>query len=109
MKQFDVNADRLIIRFDSLVNHEEIEHEFIDMPIPDYCAETIRNSENSEEEVFDPEVDGHTYKIVVYKNTVEGNVEVFDETENTEIDDFEIEELFDNEIDEDVDEDYEDY
>ena len=99
MKQYNENAESITIRFNSAVNGEEIELEVKEMPMADYLSETINGSENSIEEEFESEIDDHTYRVVVYKNTVEGNVEVFDDTDDSEIDDFEIEELINDDTD----------
>ena len=62
------------------------------MPLPNYNSDFIGDSENSTDQEFDFE-NGHSYRVVVYKNTAEGNVEVFDITD----DEFEIEEFIVNE------------
>ncbi len=90
MKSFNVNASNLTIEFTCEKTNEQIVLVIDEMPTPNYAAETIRDSENSTGQEFDYE-NGRSYKVVVYKNTVEGNVEVFDITdEEFEIEDFEL-------------------
>lgn len=93
MKQFNVNATGLIIRFACSADQEFEEFEITEMPEPNFLSETIRDSENSIEEEFESDSDSHTYKVVVYKNLAEGNVEVFDTSSDEEITEFEIEEI----------------
>ena len=95
MKQFDVNAIGLRIRFVNRENEEIEELEVTEMPVPNFLSDTIHDSENSIEEEFESDLDGHSYRVVVYKNTAEGNVEVFDLTSDKEVTDFEIEECYD--------------
>jgi hypothetical protein len=90
MKIFNVNASKLTIEFICEKTNEQVVLVFDDMPIPNYTAETIKDGENSTEQEFAYE-NGRSYKVVVYKNTAEGNVEVFDTTEEEfEINDFEL-------------------
>lgn len=104
MEQFNVNADRIIIRFNSAENGEEIELDVTKMPIPNYSAETINGSgDSSEEQEFESDIDGHIYRTVVYKNMSDGNVVVFDDTDDVEIVDFEIKETIAEDKDTDID------
>ena len=80
MKSFNVNASKLTIVFTCEMTNEQVVLVFDEMPNPNYAAETVRDSENSNEQEFDYE-NGRSYKVVVYKNIAEGNVEVFDTTE----------------------------
>lgn len=95
MKQFDVNAVGLRIRFVSRENEEIEELEVTEMPFPNFLSDSIRDSENSIEEEFESDSDGHSYRVVVYKSAAEGNVEVFDLTSDEEVADFEVEEYYD--------------
>lgn len=93
MKQFNVNATGLIICFTDEENNIKVTLQVTEMPEPNYLSETIRGSENSAEEEFVYDDNGHSYRVVVYKSSVEGNVEVFDTTIEEEIEDFECEEI----------------
>ena len=97
MNRFDVNATRLTIEFTCGITNEQVILDVDDMPIPNPEAETIRDSENSTEQEFNYE-NGRLYKVVVYKNTAEGNAEVFDITEEEfAIDCFAINEKYEDE------------
>jgi len=97
MKSFNVNASGLTIKFTCEITNEEVVLEVDEMPIPNYESDTIRNSENPTEQEFDYD-NGRSYKVVVYKNIAEGNVEVYDTTEDEfAIEDFEIIEEFEEE------------
>lgn len=97
MRFFNVNASKLTIEFTCEKTNEQVVLVFDDMPIPNYAAGPIRDSDNSTEQEFEYE-NGRSYKVVVYKNTTEGNVEVFDTTEEEfEIDDFVLFEEFEEE------------
>lgn len=92
MKNFNVNASKLTIEFTCEKTNEHVVLVFDEIPVPNYEAETIRDSENSTEQEYDFE-NGRSYKVVVYINIVEGNVEVFDTTEEEfEIENFELDE-----------------
>lgn len=93
MKVFNVNATGLIIRFVCEENGEVVELIVSEMPEPNYLSESIRDSENSAEVEFESDGNGHSYRVVVYKSTAEGNVEVYDTTIDEEIIDFECEEI----------------
>lgn len=95
MKTYNVNATSLIIRF---TDEEEnvVEHEVIELPCPNYMGDTAENSENSTEEYV--EDDNIRYKIELYANIYEGNVAIYNDDTNEEIEDFEIEELYDEEL-----------
>ena len=80
MKSFNINASGLTIEFTCEITNEQVVLEVDEMPIPNYESDTIRDSENSTEQEFDYD-NGRFYKVVVYKNTTEGNIEVFDITE----------------------------
>lgn len=95
MKVFNVNATGLIIRFVCEENGEDVELQVSEMPEPNYLSESIRDSENSTEVEFESDGNGHSYRVAVYKSTVEGNVEVYDTTLDEEIEDFECEEITD--------------
>jgi len=94
MKNFNVNATGLIIRFACSANQDLEELQISELPEPNFFLDTIRDSENSTEEVFESDTEGHSYKVVVYKNIAEGNVEVFDLTSDEEVTEFEIEECY---------------
>lgn len=86
MKQFNPNATRLIISFD---NNEDEEWEIDEIPSANFEAESIRDSENSIE-VFN---DTEKYRAILYVNSTEGNIEVFDNETDEEITDFEVEDI----------------
>lgn len=98
MKSFNVNASKLTIKFTCEKTNEQVVLVFDEMPNPNYAAEIIRDSEIPNEQEYDYE-NGRSYKVVVYKNIVEGNVEVFDTTEEEEVEiiDFELFEGFEEE------------
>lgn len=101
MKSFDVNASGLTIEFTCKIANEQVLLDVDEMPIPNYESEIIRDSGNSTEQEFDYE-NGRSYKVVVYKNIAEGNVAVFDITEEEfSIEDFTIIERFEKELEED--------
>ena len=93
MKNFDINAISLTIRFTCEDMDETVELGTSVMPVPNYMAETIHDSENSDEEVIEYD-DNHRYRVVLYANTAEGNVEVFNEDTGEEIENFEVESHF---------------
>ena len=96
MNSFNVNASALNISFVCEITDEQVSIYFDKMPEPNWQADSINASENSDEDEFDAD-NGRKYKVVAYKNTVEGNVEVFDVTDDEfEVEDFEIEEEFDD-------------
>lgn len=88
MKQFNLNATRLII---SLGISEDEKWEIDEIPSANFESETIRDSENSTEVIDETE----KYRAVLYVNMVEGNIELFNNETDEEITDFEIEEIFD--------------
>ncbi len=94
MKHFNVNATSLTVSFLGKIDNEKKEVQINTLPLPNYEAETVNDSENSEEEEFLLE-DGHSYRVVIYKNIAEGSIELFDNTIDEEISDFDIEEHFD--------------
>ena len=91
MKQFNPNATRLIIRF---TNGEDDDWEIDEIPCANYEAETIRDSENSTEVINETE----KYRAVLYVDTAEGNIEIFDNETDEEIIEFEVEEIVDEEV-----------
>ena len=94
MKNFSVNATALDITFTCDITHEEVILYIGEMPEPNWLADSIRDSENSLDEEFDAD-NGRSYRVIVYKNQTEGNVEVFDITEEEfEINEFEINEYY---------------
>ena len=96
MKSFNVNATAIVISFVCEITDEPVNIHFDEMPEPNWQADSINASENSSEYEVD-EDNGRRYRVVAYKNTVEGNVEVFDVTDDEfEVEDFEIEEEFDD-------------
>lgn len=90
---FNVNATGLIIRFACEETGEDVELQVSEMPEPNYFSDSIRDSENSTEVEFESDTNGHSYRVVLYKSLVEGNVEVYDTTIDVEIEDFEFEEI----------------
>ena len=53
MKSFNVNASKLTIVFTCEMTNEQVVLVFDEMPNPNYAAETVRDSENSNEQEFD--------------------------------------------------------
>lgn len=90
MKEFNVNAASLIISFVD-DEGEEIEWEIDSLPIPNPFADTACDSENSEEYISEDE----KYRANIYVNNNEGNIELFNNETEEEIDDFEVKEIFD--------------
>lgn len=89
MKEFNVNATSLIVRFDN-EEGEEIEWKIDSLPIPNPFADTTSDSENSDEYIHEDE----KYRAVVYVNNNEGNIELFNNETDDEIEDFEVEEFY---------------
>ena len=91
MKSFNTDATSLTVSFICEETKEKICLHIEDMPEPNWYADSINDSVNSIEEEFDGN-NGHRYKIVIYKDLSNGNLEVFDVTnDEIEIEDFEIE------------------
>ena len=97
MKQFNINAIGLTIKFSCQSNGEYVAFEIDSIPSPNYFADSIRDSENSSEEEFVPFEDGDTYVVRIYVNTAEGNVELINLSTDENIDDYIIEEHLENE------------
>lgn len=95
MTPFSLNATRLCITFTSEKEDEEVMWEIDEIPTPNYLAESVRDSENSEEFEFTPFEDGDTYRAVIYVNNAEASIELFNDTEDEEITEFSVEEYFD--------------
>lgn len=89
MKEFNLNATSLIVRFDN-EEGEEIEWEIDSLPTPNPFADTASDSENSDEYIHEDE----KYRAVVYVNNNEGNIELFNNETDDEIEDFEVEEFY---------------
>lgn len=89
MKQFNVNATTLHISFICRDCGELIELEVSEIPQPNYAADSVADSENSDEITMQYD-DDHSYRVVLYVNMVEGNVEVFDDETNEEITDIKV-------------------
>lgn len=98
MKQFNPLATRLIICFVDNKLNEYVEWEITDIPSANMLSETIGDSWNSNEEEYTPFEDGDTYRIVINVNQEKGEIVLFNDTENKEIEDFEIKEIFDEEV-----------
>ena len=90
IKKYDINATRLIISF--TIDNELVEHEVSDLPCPNYMKDTATDSENSTEDFV--EYDDQTYRIELYANIYEGNVAIFNDSTEEEIEDFTIKEVF---------------
>lgn len=78
MKTFNVNATSLDVTFDCLDCGAKVEEELTALPEPDMFAEHINDSENCEDEQITCEC-GREYIAHIYKNQVEGNLEIEDE------------------------------
>lgn len=94
MKQFNPNTTKLIVSFVSEKENEEVEWEITDIPSANFESDTIRDSENSTEVEFTPFENGDIYKAVLYVNNAEGNMQLFNDSKDEEITDFEIKEIF---------------
>lgn len=95
MKNFSLHATSLIVRYIDK-DDEKVEWEIDELPFANFEAETIGDSENNDEYISDDE----NYKAVIYVNTTEGNIQLFNNITDEEIYDFEIEEVFDSEDEE---------
>lgn len=98
MTTFNLNATKLKITFISEKENEKVIWEIDEIPTPNYLAnylaESVRDSENSEEFEFTPFEDSDTYRAVIYVNNAEANIELFNDTEDEEITEFSVEEFF---------------
>ena len=98
MKQFNPNATKIVISFVGENSNELVEWEINEIPVADFIQDSIRDSENSTEIEFSPN-DKETYRAVLYVNSAEGNIELFNDETDEEITDFEIYEHFNEEDD----------
>jgi hypothetical protein len=95
MKEFSQHATRLVISFVSKKENERVEWEITEIPCANYESETIRGSENYNEVEFTPFDDGDTYLVVLSVNQEKGDLSLYNENTDEEINDFEIKEFFD--------------
>lgn len=100
MKQFNPYVTKIRLSFVSEKSGEPIEWEIDEIPLADYSQDSVRNSENSTEIEFSPN-DEEIYRVVLYVNSAEGNIELFNDETDEEITDFEIHEYFNEEDDRD--------
>lgn len=98
MKQFSPFATKIVISFVCEYSNELVEWEINEIPVADFTQDFIRDSENSTEIEFSPS-DEETYRAVLYVNSAEGNIELFNDKTGEEITDFEIHEYFNEEDD----------
>lgn len=98
MKEFSVNAKKLIVSFVDKKTGERVEWEIDEIPWPNPYSETIGNSWCSNEEEYTPFDDGDTYRVVINVNQEKGEIELFNDTEDKEITDFEIKVFDDEEV-----------
>ena len=98
MKCFNNNAIKLVVSFVEEKTKENVEWEITEIPSVNYEADTVRNSYNFNEELYTPYEDGDTYKVVISVNQEKGEIELFNDSKNEEIFDFEIRELIDDEL-----------
>ena len=96
MKQFDLNAIGLTITFIDSIKGEEISLDIDKIPAPNYEAESIRDSENYNEEEFEPLEGGDVFLVSLYVNTAEANVKLLNASKNIEISEFKITEHYPN-------------
>ena len=89
MQTFNPTASSIDIQFTCPTCGTEIEETIDEIPFANMESETIRESQNSDEqEIVCPEC-GVTFTAHIYVNQVEGNIEIKDELDN-EVDDFDI-------------------
>lgn len=98
-KQFDQFATRIVVRFVSEKENEEVEWEIDEIPEANLETDTVGGSENYAETEFTPFEDGDTYKAVLCVNQERGTIQLFNETTDEEIREFEVEEFFDDDND----------
>ena len=91
MKTFNPTAQKLVVYFE---NDDEYIWEIDEIPCANIYAESIRDSENSTEVISEDE----NYRAVLYVNTTEGNIEIFNNETDEEITEFTIKEIVDEEI-----------
>jgi len=97
MTLFNPLVAKLIVSFVDEKQNEKVEWEIKEIPTANYMSETIGDSWNSNEEEYTPLEDGDTYRVVINVNQERGEIELFNDTEDKEITDFEIQEFFDEE------------
>lgn len=102
MTSFNINATSLAVNFTCPETDIDVSLDIDNLPSPNHFAESINESENSSEEEFDYEENGHCYRVEIYVNIAEGNVAVYDITGDTEleIEDLDIEEFIEERDDE---------
>lgn len=93
MKTFSPNATKLIISFVEKSNNEKIEWTIEEIPTANMEADNASESENSNEVSFTPHEDADTYRVVLYVNMYEGNIELYNDDKGEEIKSFDIQEI----------------
>ncbi len=93
MKTFNPNATKLIISFVEKSNNEKIEWTIEEIPTANMEADNASESENSNEVSFTPHEDADTYRVVLYVNMYEGNIELYNDDKGEEIKSFDIQEI----------------
>ncbi|MDE5711787.1 hypothetical protein [Bacteroides sp.] len=94
MKNYNINATGLVVRFLCANCHEEVVSMIESLPIPNYESETIGDSENSVEEEIQCENCGCQYIVNLYANITEGQIDIVNDETGECIEDFQIEEVF---------------
>ena len=93
MKTFNPNATKLIVSFVEKSNNEKIEWTIEEIPTANMEADNASESENSNEVSFTPHEDADTYRVVLYVNMYEGNIELYNDDKGEEIKSFDIQEI----------------
>ena len=99
MKTFNPNATKLIVSFVEKCNNEEIEWTIEEIPTANMEADNAPESENSNEVSFTPHEDADTYRVVLYVNMNEGNISLYNDDKEEEIETFSIKEIFEEDND----------
>lgn len=96
MKSINAYASSITIRFHCEKTDEDVELHVEPLPEPNVLAEHANDGETSEEYSEDAD-NGRTYRVDVCKTMNEGRVVLYDVTdEEFEIEDFEVEEGYDD-------------
>lgn len=99
MKIFNPNATKLIVSFAEKCDNEEIEWTIEEIPTANMEADNAPESENSNEVSFTPHEDADTYRVVLYVNMNEGNISLYNDDKEEEIETFSIKEIFEEDND----------
>ena len=91
MKTYNITAVSLKIWFTN-EDGNLVEGEVTDLPQPNLQAKNAEKSRNSDEKTIDYDEE-HSYKVVLEVNMYEGNVQIFNDETDEEIENFDIEEI----------------